>query len=266
MDIKEYITSGIIERYVLNSVSPQEKQEVECMSHIYPEIKEELTALQSSIEQLVLKSAAPTPTHIKEKVLDQIQREAQEPLLKKVSTSETKVIPLNRSNNTFKYLAVASFAGIIVLGVYTSLTKTALTDLDQKLVAQESIVKELESLSDLTSEQLAFLKDKATDKVVMNGTEAHPEMLATVFWNTSSDKVMMEVQNLPETAKDKQYQLWAIIDGVPADMGVFDVNSTNAGLIDMKNANNAVAFAITLEPKGGSKTPTMEQMMVIGNV
>lgn len=266
MDIREYITSGIIERYVLNSVSPQEKQEVECMSHIYPEIKNELTELQSSIEQLVLKSAIPTPTHLKEKILAKIKIESQDPLLKKVESTETKIIPLNRSTNTFKYLAVASFAGIIALAVYTSKINGDVKDTRQKLVAQESITKELEALSDLTTEQLAFIKHKATDKVLMNGTENHPGMLATVFWNTSTQKVMMEVQNLPETPSDKQYQLWAIIDGAPADMGVFDVNSTNSGLLEMKNANNAVAFAVTLEPKGGSKTPTMEAMYVIGNV
>lgn len=277
MDIKEYITSGIIERYVLNSVSPQEKQEVECMSHIYPEIKEELTSLQSSIEQLVLKTAVPVPSHLKDKIIDKIKREAQEPLLKKVSSTETKVISINRSNHTFKYLAVACFAGIIALGVYISKINNAATELEQKLVAEKSITKELESLSDLTNEQLAFLKHNATNKVIMNGTEAHPEMLATVFCNTTSEKVMMEVQNLPETAKNKQYQLWAIIEGVPTDMGLFDVNSTKSGLIDvsfahiktpidMSSVNNAVAFAVTLEPKGGSKTPTMEQMMVIGNV
>ena len=266
MDINEYISSGIIERYVLNSVSPQEKKEVECMSHIYPEIKQELSAWQNSIEKLVLQTAVPAPSHLKEKVLTQIKSESQEPLLKKVETTETKIIPLNRSNNTFKYLAVASFAGIIALAVYTSKINGDANDIQQKLVAQESINKDLETHSSLTTQQLAFLKHSATNKVLMNGTENHPGMLATVFWNTSTQKVMMEVQNLPETSRDTQYQLWAIIDGVPKDMGVFDVDTDKKELMNMKSANNAIAFAVTLEPKGGSKTPTMEEMYVIGNV
>ena len=264
MDIKDYINSGIIERYVLNSVSPQEKQEVECMSHIYPEIKTELNALQTSIEQLVLKSAIQTPTHLKAKILEKIKHEPQESLLK--NEDDVKVIPINRSNNTFKYIAAASFAGLIALSVYISKINVDANNIEEELIAQKSITKEIESLSDLTRAQLDFIKHNATDKVIMEGTEAHPGMLATVFWNTDNQKVMMEVQNLPETQKDKQYQLWAIIDGAPADMGVFDVESTNQGLIDMKKANNAVAFAITLEPRGGSETPTMEAMYVIGNV
>lgn len=45
MDIEDYIASGILENYVFGHVSAQEMQEVECMSHIYPEIKEELTSI-----------------------------------------------------------------------------------------------------------------------------------------------------------------------------------------------------------------------------
>lgn len=264
MDLKEYISSGIIERYVLNSVSQQEKQEVECMSHIYPEIRAELYSLQSTIEQLVMKSAVPAPAHLKELILNRIANEKQDHDLEKADT--TKVIPLRTESKTYKYLAAACFTGIIALGIYTSKINGDSSDLQQKLTAQESTILELESLTDLTNEQLAFIKDKATDKVLMNGTESHPGLLATVFWNTDSEKVMMEIQNLPANASDKQYQLWAIIDGTPADMGVFDVNDSKSGLIEMKNANNAVAFAVTLEPKGGSKIPTLDQMYVIGNV
>jgi hypothetical protein len=34
----------------------------------------------------------------------------------------------------------------------------------------------------------------------------------------------------------------------------------------MKNAYNAEAFAITIEPKGGSATPTTEAMVALGNL
>ena len=42
MNTNDYILTGILEQYVLGDVSPQEKQEVECMSHIYPEVHEEI--------------------------------------------------------------------------------------------------------------------------------------------------------------------------------------------------------------------------------
>ena len=35
-------------------------------------------------------------------------------------------------------------------------------------------------------------------------------------------------------------------------------------LVQMKNVENASAFAITIEGKNGSPTPTMEKMIVMG--
>ncbi len=58
-------------------------------------------------------------------------------------------------------------------------------------------------------------------------------------------------------------QLWAIVEGKPVDAGMIDACS---GLCKMKNISNASAFAITLEKRGGSPTPNLEQLQVIGNV
>ena len=50
MNVPEYIASGILESYVTGAVSDQERREVECMSAIYPEIRQELDELASSLE------------------------------------------------------------------------------------------------------------------------------------------------------------------------------------------------------------------------
>jgi anti-sigma-K factor RskA len=74
------------------------------------------------------------------------------------------------------------------------------------------------------------------------------------------------VQNLPAAPTGKQYQLWTIVDGVPVDMGMLD-NDFREKVISMKTAKgNVAAFAITLEKQGGSPSPTLEEMYVLGNV
>jgi len=68
---------------------------------------------------------------------------------------------------------------------------------------------------------------------------------------------------LPQAPSGKQYQLWALVDGKPVDAGMIgDCN----GLCRLKNIPRAQAFAITLEREGGSPTPTMDQMYVLGKV
>jgi len=97
------------------------------------------------------------------------------------------------------------------------------------------------------------------------GTPNAPQSMAYVYWNESSKEVYLSIQSLKQLSKDNQYQLWAIIDGKPVDAGVFDGDV--AGLLKMKDiASGAAAFAVTIEPRGGKTTPTLETMQVMGNV
>ncbi|MDB0011361.1 anti-sigma factor [Crocinitomicaceae bacterium] len=265
MDIKEYIASGIIERYVFDSVSSQEKREVECMSHIYPEIAEEVKKLQSVFEKIALKTAEQPSVKVKASIFEKIKKIEQEKVEK-----ETKIVQLNTKNKTnHNYFNVAASAAMVVL-IISFYIGNSLLNTKQELAKVNNTTKELngklDALSQKTNqykEHLAFLQDINTSMVAMNGTEKHPGMLANVYWNKESHKVMLDVKVLPNNPTDKQYQLWAIIDGQPVDMGVFDTN--NSSLISMKTAKYAQAFAVTLEPKGGSKSPTLEEMYVIGN-
>ena len=69
---------------------------------------------------------------------------------------------------------------------------------------------------------------------------------------------------MPMNDKEHQYQLWALVKGKPVDLGVFDKTPDSAAMKEMKPIAYADAFAVTLEPRGGSPSPTMDEMMVIG--
>ena len=130
------------------------------------------------------------------------------------------------------------------------------------LVSQNSILSKTKQMQ----ESLDILQDPKVLKVPMPGTKAFPEALATVFWNPQSQEVYLKVNKLPEPTADKQYQLWAIVDGKPVDMGVFEMGDTASLLQKMKVTGKAQMFAITLEKKGGALAPTMEQMYVAGKI
>jgi anti-sigma-K factor RskA len=97
----------------------------------------------------------------------------------------------------------------------------------------------------------------------LKGTEAFPSTYATVYWKTSSSEVYLAPAGLPEPEEGKQYQLWAIVNGEPRSAGM--VNDLK-GLNVMQQISDASAFAITLEPEGGSESPTLEAMYVLGEV
>ena len=99
--------------------------------------------------------------------------------------------------------------------------------------------------------------------ITLKGVTGKENNLAAVYWDTKTKEVYLLPTKMDSTPSDKQYQLWAIVDGKPVDAGVF---ADCDGLCKMKKIPNAQAFAITLEKKGGSPAPTLSAMYVLGKV
>ncbi|TNE53483.1 MAG: anti-sigma factor [Bacteroidetes bacterium] len=282
MDCKEYIASGIIERYVIGAVSDQERREVECMSSIYPELMDELRAAQSTIESYMQSMAVEPPVEVKQSILESIRNVKQEPsenqgkiVSLKPETPEaeqTKVIPM-QSRSKLKWVVAATIIPLIGLGVLYFGERNSRIEVTKQLAQVETETAKqykdsLSGLREIIGQNEAYqelILDEATEKVLLAGTDLSPESQARVFWNDTKKKFMLVSDRLPTPASNKQYQLWAIADGVPVDLGVLDKDSTILfpKEIDLKNIQ---AFAITLEKNGGSVKPTLEQMYVLGTI
>ncbi len=277
MDIKEYISSGIIENYVLGYVSPQEKQEVECMSHIYPEIKAELEQLQTTIENIAFTLEKNPPAHLKSKILDAIKNEKQE-VVRKEKVAKVVTISSTNNSNLWKYMTAASIIVTIGLAYLFYITNNDLkstnseladitNELDENKLVYESQLAEYSDKIKEKKELIAFLQHSATKKIMLKGTDLQPNSSAIVYWNDINSKVYMDPSaEMPELSEDEEYQLWAIVDGKPVDMGMLTHEEPCEDLCPMPNVSNAQAFAVTIEKSGGSKVPSLNRLVVIGNV
>lgn len=273
LDIKEYISSGIIESYVLNAVSEQERREVECMSKIYPEIQQELTLTQNQIEQLASSFRIDPPADLKMKVMAKITQTEQDEL--RTVKAEAKVIELNSASSTnnsrtWKKIAAVAIVAVVATGALFVKSKTDLSQLESKAVAIEESAKEnlfaMQSELEQYQQEKKFLLHDATIAVPLSGTLVSPDSKMKIYWNSIEKRLLMAGMNLPATSKELQYQLWAIVDGVPVDLGVFDLPKQQDILSRNTDVKNVQAFAVTLETKGGNPTPNLEQLYVIGNV
>jgi anti-sigma-K factor RskA len=110
---------------------------------------------------------------------------------------------------------------------------------------------------------MAILKDPMYKIVNLKGLKPSPDARAMVCWCPTDKSVYVEIEKLPTPPKGMQYQLWAIVDGKPVSEGMLTMGS---GLHRMTDVENAQAFAITLEKTGGSPTPNMDAMYVMGTV
>jgi anti-sigma-K factor RskA len=89
--------------------------------------------------------------------------------------------------------------------------------------------------------------------------------MAHIYWDTLSKDTYLLVGNITNPVSHKQFQLWALLDNEPVDLGVFDITKEGQ-VLQMKDLYKAKAFIITLEPRGGSATPTMEAVYATGKL
>ncbi len=265
MNVEEYISSGILEAYVQGELSEQERAEVERNLGLYPELRKELAIIEDTQEALLIRGAITPRASVKKALFDTIDGRK----------AESKIIPLeteSRGIGRWKFAAAASLT-IALISSYLAYdywnkwkkTEGNLTELiaQNQRVAQDynNVNQRLERIE----ADLNVFNNPAFQRVVMKGTPNAPSALASVYWNESTREVYLSIQEMKELTAEKQYQLWAIIDGKPVDAGVFDSNTS--GLLKMKQiSSGATTFAITIEPKGGNATPSLETMQVAGNV
>ncbi len=251
MNTKEYIASGILEAYVIGETTDQERKEVECLSKIYPEVKEELTRLELTMEAYAQAHAIPANRNLKEKIFAEINFEESE----NPEVLEQKIINLWPKVS----IAAAVLLGVLALGLFYQ---------NNTMKQQMAMVKnENQKMADeMSKDQKLISLFKETKMVKLKGVEKSPESLAMVFYDEKNASASIMVESLPKAPTGMQYQLWGIVDGVPVDMGMID-NQSESKVLAMKNIKGKpAAFAITLEKQGGSPTPTLEEMYVIGNV
>lgn len=285
MNIAEYIASGILEQYVSGTASPQEMREVECMSHIYPEIKLEIVEMQSAFEAIAMAEAKTPPAFLKNKILvalSELQNEHTAEISKEVAQDGNSGLHMelphvekeqptakvfNLSNNYLKVAASILLLISVGLGVYSIATHSKLNSANSALALAQNEIKAKEQIIAAKGEQLAVVSNINFKPVLMKGIETKsPESAATIYWNKISQEVYISVASLPLPSDDKQYQLWAIADGKPVDLGMIDSKNIAESFQKMKAIGNAQAFAITLEKKGGVPIPTMTEMYVMGGV
>jgi anti-sigma-K factor RskA len=271
VNVQEYILSGIVESYVLGLASPEEMAEFENMCAAHGEVRAARNAFELKLEERLNEHKLDPPRELKSRIFSKIGMEKEQESPRVVTQGKPKLVP---RIGFAKYVAAASLlllAGSVGLNFYlleqykkTIAQNKELVDAQMQVAATNKILQTKLS-NDETA--LTLMRDPIMAVIKLPGVPTSPAPLsqATVYWNTETKDVYLLVNQLPRPEANKEYQLWAIVDGKPVDAGVFDLTE-GISFVKLKNIPRAEAFAVTLENKGGSPTPTMSAMYVIGKV
>jgi anti-sigma-K factor RskA len=271
-DLKSYIESGILELYVLGDVTPTEKLQVEEMASKHPAIKAELDEIERSMELYAENNAVEPPEHLRSKILNSLLTNLGDDstFTSKTETTKNNVIalPVAKTSNFYKYAFAACLALLIASVVALVSIYNELQQSNTQIAALQLDKQHFANTVNLMDEQLEIYRDASFKMIKLQGTPHAPSAAMTIAWSPVKHKVMIDMSSvkMPENDKDHQYQLWALVGGKPVDLGVFDKHPDSTNMKEMKtiSAVSTDAFAVTLEPRGGSATPSMDHMMVIG--
>ncbi|MEO7049022.1 MAG: anti-sigma factor [Ferruginibacter sp.] len=257
MEIKDIISSGLLEAYTMGLTSPEETANVQAWIKQYPEVAAELNSIEKTMESYAMAYAVEPGKDVKDKIFSKIETNHS---VENYTTS-AKVYPINPF---WKWAAAASIVLLIGSAVlnyvyynkYTTIN-TAYQQTQQQIEDQNSKIAQMNSDLNTMNNDMSVVQSKYSEPVALHGLEAAPDAGAKIFWMKNTGDVYIDPTNLPEAPAGKQYQLWAIVDGKPVDGGM--IVQTKKGdkyqIQKMKSFGKAQAFAVTLETQGGNPTP-----------
>lgn len=256
MDIKEIIESGSLELYVIGALPPDEMRQLDKLRLEHPELDTEIRRIEEALHGLASSLAVQPQKELKEQIARKIKFDVELDLSAEKIGSVTIQMPF-----LVKFASAAAVLIIFGMGLalyyttsnYHNALKQA-EDLKAKNDVLANKVKAADLKTDEVKTQLAVLTDATVQHIKLAGEPVAPSAVASIYWNKQTGQTYLNASGMPVTEKQKQYQLWAIVQGKPVSLGVIENVSS---FVQMQDVKDAQAFAITLEPLGGSQTPTM---------
>ncbi|MEB2776944.1 anti-sigma factor [Algoriphagus sp. D3-2-R+10] len=273
MNIQSYISSGKLELFLLGELTEREREEVLSLAKTHPEIQQELDELEETMFAFDHMTGASPPQDVKDKIFSTLENDF---ILNEAPKStgvpaDTKVVPISSPWKPFAIAAsitaiVASGAAFYYADKYQERNDQFTAFLQDQSVMADNL-NQVKQEYDQKDSQLEKIIAGNLKRVEMRGEgfDMQKDAKVDVFWDQNAQEVFVAVNNLNDLSEEFDYQLWAIGDDGPVGIGL--VNSAEKlTLQQMEAVAQAGAFAITIEPKGGSKAPTMEKLVVLGEV
>ena len=253
MDAKKYIESGILELYVLGQLSPEEEKEVQEMQAKYIEIQREIHEISVGLEKYARLNAIKPPTHVAERIFENLPSKSTSSSVKAADIIPPKAgLTWNSLTTLFALLSVLGFSLYFILK----------TEYNRAVQKYESDKKACDSIANQQQQQFALLNqinDPNNMIIDMTPTSDYAGISVYLHHNMVTKKNFLQLVKLPEITAGQSFQLWSLKDGAdPIPLNIFVDKNT---IIPVDFIDQTATYAITIEPKGGSRTPSLDKLI-----
>ena len=228
--------------------------------------RRELEALRADTALLALSATGPQPpARSRERLLKAV---AAEPRLERRNPQRYALGHLRR-----RWVTIAPVMMMLILAVFSILLWRDVRNSRRELRHMRAQVDQMQAELEQKNKELADAKmvrdllhapDAKQMVLVTRKTPAQPQM--KMIYSPQKGCLLLMASNTPVLPEDKIYELWLLpADGsTPMAAGWFKPDGKGNGMIfhKLKTAGiDAKGFAVTVEPSGGSQTPTSPIVM-----
>ena len=260
MNIENYISSGIIEQYVLGMCNDAEKAELISLRKQHSEVNNAVINFEKALEVQMMATTASTTSKTDDTILSALKN------LNTNQTSYSKTIetkPAVVRNFSFaKYAAAASMALLVASGAYNYYQYSNGKAQDEKIAA---IIKN--NSATLPVGDYKVMTDPNITPVGMYGVPAHAICKCTLYWDKNTDKAYVMIHHLVAPEDGKSYQIFATVNGKQINLGVID-DKIRGRFVEVKDVPfEATAFTVSQEANGNTAPqPTPENIWLQGKI
>ena len=224
------------EAYALGALSEEERREVEDYLGEHPELHAEVDDLESVANLLALAPQEHEPS-------PKLRRD----LLNSISSSSpgttSAAEPSTRQTTFWRHfgpggLAAAAALALVTVGMFAW---------------NASLQEENRTLQgELEGQQKSY---------ALQSTGAAQEVRGEVV-RLGDERAVLVAEDLPSPPEGETYEAWIMREDVPEPAGLLEPNDTGAAAAPLEGSiEGADAVAVTVEPSGGSSSPTSDPFM-----
>jgi anti-sigma-K factor RskA len=253
-DHAEYADSLAL--YAMDALD-DEREKAELRQHLGScgECRRELEALRADMALLALSAAGPKPP-----------QRSRERLLQAVAAEPR---PANKVRTRFvlghlqpRWLRLAP----TIIAVLVLIAGVALVRENLRLrTTRDQLARELQDerqRSALAQEVMQMMNDSSLPRMTLVSAKTQPQPQLKTIYQPQKGHILLMANNLPQLPDDKVYELWLVpaSGGSPMPAGTFSPDQKGSAMMLHAMGDGGIqakAFAVTIEPRGGSRTPTM---------
>ncbi len=220
----------LIAPYALDALEPDERSRFEAHLALCEQCRAELDGFQATAAHLGVAEATTPPPALRERLLAMASTTTQEhPVV-------TALSQRTRARRMAPRLALAAAVAVAVVGI-------------------GGFVAERQRAEDLSADQARIAALMTAPDSTMTVDTASGGGTVRVIASESRNAAMVIGTSLPDLGDDRTYQVWHMQDGKPTSVGLI---GHGPGMLYVDGIKGAEAYAVSVEPDGGSPKPTTD--------